>query len=214
MSKILISSGPTRQFIDPVRYITNASSGEMGRCLAIAALELGHEIVIVSGPVTIEYPPGAMVVPVVTTEQMLQACTEQFQQCQGMIGAAAPCDYRPVKVSDQKIKKTGQPIELHLVETPDVVATLGKNKRPDQWIVGFALETEDAHFRAVTKLHKKCCDLVVINGPQAMNSPTNSIDLIDPDGNVVASCTGTKRNVSTVIVQEIQSRLIDATMPT
>ena len=80
-----------------------------------------------------------------------------------MIGAAAPCDYRPVMVATEKIKKTGDPLVLHLVETPDIVATLGSEKRSDQWIVGFALETEDARFRALSKLQHKCCDLVVVN---------------------------------------------------
>ena len=182
----------------------------MGQCLAQAALELNHQVVIVSGPTNIQYPPAAELILVSTTEQMLEACLEQFDRCEGMIGAAAPCDYRPVQVSDQKLKKTGEPIMLHLIETPDVVATLGKSKRSDQWIVGFALETEDLHFRAVTKLHKKCCDLIVINGPDAMSSPTNSVEILNPSGEIVANFSGPKSIVAEAIVAEIQSRLIDA----
>src|SRR5919109_1600409 len=128
MPRILITSGPTRQYLDPVRYLTNASSGRMGRALAEAALALGHEVVIVSGPVEVEYPPEATVVSVVSTEEMLTAAAMEFERCDGLIGAAAPCDYRPVRVEPNKIPKTGLPVDLHLIETDDVVATLGAKK--------------------------------------------------------------------------------------
>ncbi len=94
MARILITSGPTRQYLDPVRYLTNASSGRMGAALANAALELGHEVVIVSGPVQVVYPSAARIVPVISTEEMLAAVQTEFPTCQGVIGAAAPCDYR------------------------------------------------------------------------------------------------------------------------
>ena len=155
MARILITSGPTRQYLDPVRYLTNASSGRMGRELAAAALELGHEVIVVSGPVSVEYPAGAQVRPVVSTEELLAACQELFPACDGAIGAAAPCDYRPLRVEQHKIAKTGQPLVLNLVETPDVMATLGASKRAGQWLVGFALETDDQRFRALTKLDQK-----------------------------------------------------------
>src|SRR4051812_48909239 len=97
LARILITSGPTRQFLDTVRYLTNASSGRMGRALAEAALALGHEVVVVSGPVEVEYPQRANVVPVVSTEEMLVAAAAEFEGCDGLIGAAAPSDYRPVR---------------------------------------------------------------------------------------------------------------------
>ena len=143
---------------------------------------------------------------------MMASCQEQFEHCDGMIGTAAPCDYRPVKVADQKIKKDGNPLILHMIETSDVVATLGNDKRPDQWVVGFALETEDAHFRAVTKLHKKCCDLVVVNGPQAINSTTNMVDILIPSGQVIATFGGPKTSVARAIFIEIQKRLIETSI--
>ena len=96
MAKILITSGPTRQYVDPVRYISNASSGQMGSCLAQAALDLGHEVTIISGPVLVEYPKQATLIDVVSTEDMLEAAIETFATCDGLIGAAAPCDYRPI----------------------------------------------------------------------------------------------------------------------
>ena len=170
MARILITSGPTRQYLDPVRYLTNGSSGRMGKALAEAALELGHEVIIISGPVEVTYPAAAEVVSVISTEEMLAAAEQRFTECDGLIGAAAPCDYRPVVIAKGKIQKTGQPLELRLIETPDIVATLGANKAPGQWVVGFALETDDARFRALVKAEQKSCDLMVANGPQAMHS--------------------------------------------
>ncbi len=126
MARILITSGPTRQYLDPVRFLSNASSGRMGQALAAAALARGHGVTVVSGPVEVDYPAGADVISVVTTDEMLAAAKDVFAQCDGLIGVAAPCDYRPVRVQDQKIAKTGQPLVLHLIETPDIVATLGR----------------------------------------------------------------------------------------
>lgn len=126
-----------------------------------------------------------------------------------MIGAAAPCDYRPIQVLDHKIRKTGEVFELKLVETPDVVASLGAHKKPGQWTVGFALETEDARFRALTKLQRKCCDLVVLNGVSAINSSTNDVEIIAPSGDVVESASGSKPDVANRILAVIQNRLIE-----
>ena len=106
--RILLTSGPTRQYIDPVRYISNASSGRMGCYLAEAFIELGHEVVIVSGPVSIEYPAEAKVVPVVSTEEMLAAAAKEFLTCDGMVGVAAPCDYRPVVIAERQNQKVGR----------------------------------------------------------------------------------------------------------
>ncbi len=208
MARILITSGPTRQYLDPVRYISNASSGQMGSCLARSALDLGHEVVVVSGPVQVEYPPEAKIIRVVSTEDMLDASRAEFETCDGLIGAAAPCDYRPIDVADHKIRKTGEVLTLNLVETPDIVATLGRSKRAEQWTVGFALETEDARFRALTKLERKSCDLVVLNGVTAIDSQDNQVEIIEPGGAVIAAFAGAKGVVANDIMNLIQSRLI------
>jgi phosphopantothenoylcysteine decarboxylase/phosphopantothenate--cysteine ligase len=208
MARILITSGPTRQYLDPVRYLTNASSGRMGAALASAALAHGNVVTIVSGPVDVAYPVGAAVVPVVSTEEMLAVCQRIFPDCQGLIGVAAPCDYRPQVVATSKIAKTGGPLELQLIETPDVVATLGAAKRPGQWLVGFALETEDHRLRALAKAERKSCDLMVLNGPQAMNSLETEVEVIDRAGDVVAALTGSKHEVADRIMQIIQQRLV------
>ena len=207
LARILITSGPTRQFLDPVRYLTNASSGRMGRALAEAALSLGHEVILVSGPVDVSYPAAALVVPVVSTEEMLAAALAEFDHCDGLIGAAAPCDYRPVRVKSHKIAKTGEPIDLHLVETDDVVATLGAQKG-QRWVVGFALETDDRRLRALAKLEQKCCDLMITNGPQAISSPDNEVEVITPDGEVLAALAGSKEKVAAGIMAIVQTRLV------
>jgi len=207
MARILITSGPTRQHLDPVRYLTNASSGQMGSALAAVVIEAGHEAVVVSGPVDLEYPQPAEVIPVVSTEDMLEACLEIFPTCDGLIAAAAPCDYRPVKVALNKIRKTGGLLRVHLVETPDVVALLGSIKN-SQWMVAFALETEDQRMRALQKLERKSCDLIVLNGPGAMHAPEAEVELIDPAGNVLAAASGPKQEVARRIFRVIQERLI------
>ncbi len=208
MARILITSGPTRQYLDPVRYLTNASSGRMGRALAEAALAEGHEVVVISGPVQLDYPPRAEVISVITTDDMLAACQRIFPQCDGLIGAAAPCDYQPRRVESQKIAKTGDPLVLHLIETADVVATMGANRLPHQWLVGFALETEDQRFRALAKLERKSCDLMVLNGPEAMDAVENSVELIGPKGNVLESLQGTKEHVARGILNLIARTLV------
>ncbi len=131
----------------------------------------------------------------------------RFHACDGLIGVAAPCDYRPVRVATSKIAKTGEPLELHLIETDDVVATLGATKQK-QWLVGFALETEDHRLRALAKLERKHCDLMVLNGEQAMDSPDNTVEVIAPDGQVIGSFDGSKETVAEQIFAIITRRLI------
>ena len=181
----------------------------MGKALAEAALRRQHEVVIVSGPVEVVYPPDCRVIPVVSTEEMLIACRDEFAGCDGLIGVAAClCDYRPVQVAPNKIAKTGEPLELYLIETEDVVATLGAVKT-HQWVVGFALETEDRRLRALAKLEKKHCDLMVLNGPAAMNSPDNAVEIMDPAGRVIETFSGAKEDVARSIFAVVQQRLIE-----
>lgn len=206
MSRILITSGPTRQYLDPVRYLTNGSSGRMGSAMAAAALAAGHEVVIVSGPVDIDYPAAAEVIRIVSTEELLAACVAAFPLCDGLIAVAAPCDYRPVQVASRKIRKTGGPLRLELVETPDVVASLAA-MRQGQWMVAFALETEDQRMRAMQKLEQKSCDFIVVNGPAAMHSAETDVELLDRTGSVLGRWTGAKEAAARGIFQAIEHRL-------
>ena len=208
MARILITSGPTRQYLDPVRYLTNASSGRMGCSLAAVALECGHQVTIVSGPVELSYPKAAELIKVETTSEMLEVARDNFNNCDGLIGVAAPCDYQPVCVSPQKIVKTGEPLKLQLVETPDIVASLAENKQ-HRWVVGFALETEDHRFRALMKLEAKSCDLIILNEIQAIGSFENKVEIIGPHGEILACINGNKNRVASEIFCVIQRRLID-----
>jgi phosphopantothenoylcysteine decarboxylase/phosphopantothenate--cysteine ligase len=181
----------------------------MGAALAQAALDFGHDVVVVSGPVVVEYSREVEVIPVLSTEEMLAACQATFPDCDGVIGAAAPCDYRPEIVATEKMSKTGEPLVLRLVETTDVIASLGGTKRTNQWVVGFALETNDRRFRAMKKLESKCCDLMILNGPEAMDSRTNRVEVLNREGEVVERLGGAKRTVANGVLRAIQYNLID-----
>lgn len=222
MAKILITSGPTRQYLDPIRYLTNASSGRMGAALAQAALDAGFEVVVVSGPVDVKYPDGAQVVDVVSTEEMRTAAMQLYPECVGAIGAAAPCDYRPVAVLSDKMSKNdfirtpeaNGELLLRLRETPDVMASLGATKRefsPDptapfgQWLVAFALETSDRRVRALQKLQRKHCDLIVVNDPTSINGTTSNVEILDATGETLAQISGDKTDVARRLIAEIQA---------
>ena len=211
MARILITSGPTRQYLDPVRYLTNASSGKMGAALSRAAAERGHDVIVISGPVAIDYPEASDVVQVVSTEEMLAAAEARFPDCDGLIGAAAPCDYRPIRVSKEKMAKTGEPLKLELIETPDIVASLAGKRRPDQWVVGFALETNDHRFRAITKAERKQCDLMVLNRPEAMNADANQVEILRRDGRLLSQFSGSKADCGREILHWIDLELITGT---
>lgn len=206
---ILITSGPTREPLDPVRFLSNGSSGRMGAALSEAAISQGFAVTIVSGPVRVAYPPAAKVIEVETTQEMLDAARGEFVRadCVGVIGAAAPCDFRAASVSKQKIKKNadGRPLILELVETPDILASLATMKRPDQWIVGFALESEPhtgvGLENAQMKRQKKRCDLLVLNHPNAIGVDVTTVSLINACGEIIQELTSTKRTIAERIVQ-------------
>ena len=179
----------------------------MGAALAAAAIEAGHEVVVVSGPVEAVYPEKAELVSVISTEDMLEACLKIFPACDGLIAVAAPCDYRPLTVARHKIRKTGDALKLQLVETPDVVARLGAAK-DSQWIVAFALETEDPRIRAMQKLKRKNCDLIVVNGPEAVHALDTRVEILDASGDIVAAFAGSKQEVGRQIFSVIIERLI------
>ncbi|GAB6166528.1 phosphopantothenoylcysteine decarboxylase [Thermostilla marina] len=204
--RVLITSGPTREYLDPVRYLSNASSGRMGAALAEAFLKAGHEVVVVSGPVHIRYPEDARVVSVVTTDEMLDAVRREFVACDGMIGAAAPCDYRPATYSSRKISKRGRGWQLELIETPDILADLGTEKG-DRWIVGFALETEKLHEHALAKLVRKNCDLIVVNRAEAIDAVSTEVGVLDPTGTWIAKLAGDKAKVASELCALIEERL-------
>ena len=201
--RILITAGPTREYLDDVRYLSNASSGQMGYALAEAGIAAGHEIVLVSGPVELERPRGCEFHLVETTQEMREACVALFDQCDGVIAAAAVCDYKPLKRVSGKIAKTGGPVTVEMIETDDVLAELGQSKG-DRWVVGFALEAENARENALQKLRAKNCDWIVLNSPSAIGSNSNSVELIDPTGQIKANWSGSKLEVAQALHQWIE----------
>jgi phosphopantothenoylcysteine decarboxylase/phosphopantothenate--cysteine ligase len=194
--RILITAGPTREYLDDVRYLSNASSGRMGYALAEAVLAAGHDVLLVTGPVSLAPPAGCDVRQIETTEQLLDVCRAEWPRCDGVIATAAVCDYRPVERFSGKLAKTGATLKLELVETADVLADLGQNKG-DRWIVGFALESSEyAHVNALRKLKEKNCNAIVLNRPTAIGAELNDIEVINPLGEHVAQFSGNKSEVA------------------
>lgn len=204
--RILITAGPTREYIDDVRYLSNASSGRMGYCVAQSALDAGHEVVLVTGPVDLVPPTGCDVRHVVTTAQMRDAAVSAFPDCDGVIAVAAVCDYMPLKRHSGKMTKTGEPISIELIETDDVLAELGAD-RGNRWVVGFALEAENARENALQKLRAKNCDVVVLNSPQAIGADTNDVQLLGAAGETLAHWQGLKADVASELVNWISQNL-------
>jgi phosphopantothenoylcysteine decarboxylase / phosphopantothenate---cysteine ligase len=198
--KILITAGPTREYLDDVRYLSNASSGRMGYALAEAALRAGHEVVLVTGPVDLHPPVGCEVHAVETTAQMRDACVSVFPGCDGVIAAAAVCDYKPKQRIQGKIAKTGEAVSIEMIETDDVLAELGRMKQ-SRWVVGFALEAHNPRENALQKLRKKSCDWIVLNAPTAIGSESNTVELLDHSGGVVQGWSGTKTEVAGKLIR-------------
>lgn len=203
--RILLTAGPTREYLDDVRYLSNASSGRMGYALAAASLERGHDVVLVSGPVSLVPPKGCEVHLVETTQEMRETCVMLFPGCDGVIATAAVCDYRPRERVDGKIAKTGAPVSVEMIETDDVLAELGREKG-DRWVVGFALEAKNARENALQKLRAKNCDLVVLNGPEAIGAEASSVELIDGTGHPIAGWSGSKGEVARSLMSWIDER--------
>jgi phosphopantothenoylcysteine decarboxylase/phosphopantothenate--cysteine ligase len=162
--KVLIGSGPTEEPIDPVRVVTNRSSGKMGAALARAALGMGASVTVVSGPAAEPLPAGVRRIDVRTAAQMQKAMASEFARCDICVMAAAVSDFRPQRASRSKIARSGaEGLTVKLVPNPDILAALGRAKKRSQFLVGFALESEKGVASAATKLERKKCDMMVLN---------------------------------------------------
>lgn len=204
--RILITAGPTREYVDDVRFLSNASSGRMGYALAAAALHAGHTVELVTGPVELTPPAGCIVHRIETTDQLRETCLRIFPDCDGVIATAAVCDYRPLHRVSGKITKTGQPIVLELVETSDVLAELGA-AREHRWVVGFALESQDPRNNAMRKLRMKRCNCIVLNDTSAIGSLNNRVEVLSPDAETMAEFHGSKEQVAALLLELIQTRI-------
>lgn len=209
MAHVLLTTGPTRAYLDDVRYLTNASSGRMGVAISESLKKRGHRVTVVSGPVAVDYPRGVRVIRVTTTGEMLDASLAALASCDGVIAAAAPCDFEPVRRVAGKIPRQGSGISLGLKPTVDVIATLARRAKPGQWMVAFALEPGANPARALEKITAKRCDLIVVNGLEAVDSSTTSVAVYDRSHASAGAKKGTKKSVADWLVRLIETRLID-----
>ena len=204
--KVLVTAGPTREFLDPVRHLTNPSSGKMGYALARAAKWRGAEVTLVSGPSSLTPPQGVSLIRVTTAQEMYAAVTKQFTQMDAVVMAAAVSDYRPKKRAEEKIKKNKASESLDLEKTEDILLRLGELKE-GQILVGFAAETEDLLENAKVKLSQKNLDFIVANDLTAANagfgSDTNEVTILWPGGEVESLPSKSKE----VIAMEIWDRV-------
>ena len=180
--KVLVTAGPTREAFDPVRFISNHSTGKMGYALAREAAARGAEVVLISGPVNIERIPYVQTVDVISAKDMYEACVKYFPEADILIKAAAVADYRPKDISGEKIKKSDSNSSVELERTDDIIAHLGKTKKDNQFICGFSMETENMIENSRTKLNKKNIDMIVANNLKTkgagFGTDTNVVTLI------------------------------------
>jgi len=205
--KILITAGPTYEAIDPVRFISNHSSGKMGFDIANAAADLGAEVILVSGPTHLKVKNSRIqLVPVISAQQMYEACHLYFDGVDVAIAAAAVADYRPKMIADHKIKKTEANFTIELEKTKDILASLGEIKK-EQFLIGFALETENEIEHAQQKIRKKNLDLIVLNSLQdegaGFGKLTNKVTFIDKNFTIEPMVLKSKEAVAFDILNKI-----------
>lgn len=201
--RVLISAGRTEEAIDPVRVLTNRSSGRMGFALAEAARDRGADVTVVAGPVSVPTPHGVAITPVTSAEQMLRAMQGAAPHADVVLMAAAVADYRPAKVAKQKLKRSDAKLTLELEPNADILAALGAAKPPGQIVVGFALETSNGVANARGKLKSKRADVIVLNSPEdGIDRETNKVTLVEA-ASARALPTASKREVAEGILDRV-----------
>lgn len=206
--KVLVTAGPTQESIDPVRYITNHSSGKMGYALAKMAMLRGADVTLVSGPVSITPPPFVKTIAITTAREMFEAVTSISEEQDIIIKAAAVADYRPKQISDEKVKKHENELSIELERTDDILKYLGEHRRPGQFLCGFSMETQNMIGNSRDKLHKKHLDMVAANNlkvPGAgFRGDTNVLTLITQEEDVSLELMS-KEDAATRILDKILS---------
>ena len=207
--RILVTAGPTQEPLDPVRYLTNHSSGKMGYAIAHAAMLRGADVTLVSGPTALKYPPLVRTIPIVTAQDMYEAVTQEAPQADIIIKAAAVADYTPETVADNKIKKSDSDLSIPLRRTRDILGYLGTHRRPGQFLCGFSMETEHMLENSRKKLSKKNLDMIVANNVKdagaGFQGNTNVITMITRDS-VTQLPLMDKEEAAHAILSEILSR--------
>jgi phosphopantothenoylcysteine decarboxylase/phosphopantothenate--cysteine ligase len=201
--RFVITAGPTREPIDPVRYLSNRSSGKMGYAIAEAAIEAGHDVVLISGPVSLDPPHGVQLISISTADEMHDAVHRHILECDVLVMCAAVADYKPAKASARKIKKNEKYWSLDLVPTRDILASFSKRDRPFL-IVGFAAETNDVEENAKKKLRAKNCDIIVANDVSdpncGMESDENEVINFFKNGATKKISRAPKKNIARELV--------------
>jgi phosphopantothenoylcysteine decarboxylase/phosphopantothenate--cysteine ligase len=201
--RFVITAGPTREPIDPVRYLSNRSSGKMGYAIAEAAIEAGHDVVLISGPVSLDPPHGVQLISISTADEMHDAVHRHILECDVLVMCAAVADYKPAKASARKIKKNEKYWSLDLVPTRDILASFSKRDRPFL-IVGFAAETNDVEENAKKKLRAKNCDIIVANDVSdpncGMESDENEVIIFFKNGAPKKISRAPKKNIARELV--------------
>ncbi len=199
---VLITAGPTREYVDPVRYLSNESSGKMGFAIASAAVAQGDRVTLIAGPVRLETPPGVRRIDVSSAREMLRAVRSEFRDADALIMAAAVADWRPARKLAGKWRKKDQKTEtasLELVKNPDILSLVARQKG-DRLVVGFALETGDGVRRALRKLRRKNADYIILNDESVLGSERATVTILATDGSSVRLENKTKRAVAKALV--------------
>ncbi|MCP4258642.1 MAG: phosphopantothenoylcysteine decarboxylase [Planctomycetes bacterium] len=203
--RILITAGGTREYIDPVRFISNASSGRMGYALVRAALRNGHKVTLIIAPTDQIPPKEATLIEVETAAQMLEEVRKNFELCDCLIMAAAVSDYTPARTSKTKIKKSSKSLTLRLKPTADILKWAGKHKRKNQIVVGFALEDKAVRHRAQKKLKEKNLDMIIANTSDAISAEKSTVQIKTPGSKWLRLPKATKITIARQIVRKIES---------
>ena len=204
---VVVTAGPTREYLDPVRYLSNESSGKMGFAIAAQAAKLGHKVTLVAGPVSLETPSGVKRVDVVNARDMLEATRGAFRKADALYMAAAVADWRPARKLSGKWRKKddgSDEASIALVKNPDVLATVAKNKG-ERIVVGFALETADGLRRAKRKLKRKGADYIVLNDASALNANCSSMTILDESGVVRRVANRSKARIALELISLIEA---------
>lgn len=205
--RMLVTAGPTRAYLDPVRYITNKSSGKMGYAIAAQAAKRGAQVTLISGPVSLSTPDGVHRVDVETNDEMLAVLMHKIEETDIVIKCAAVLDFKPEHYSDQKIKKTGEDISFSFAPATDILKTLGETKKPGQLLIGFAAETENFMDNASDKLKKKNLDAIVLNDVSRSDAgfgvDNNCVKIIMKDGSIVETDLRPKTEIADIILDQI-----------
>ena len=201
MARFLVTAGPTRETLDPVRYLSNRSSGKMGYAICDALITAGHEVVLVSGPTALESPVNADVIQVESAQEMYDECARQWEHCDALFAVAAVSDYRPSATHSQKMKRVNNPLSIELVANLDIVKTLAATKG-ERLVVGFALESENGEQYARQKLESKNLDFICLNDPRAQGADVSELTVIHRDAQWQVG-PYTKATLATELVEAI-----------